>query len=84
MRFAAECLAFSHVPGEASIEEMAPDAPEQLVGHHPVWKAGIPRENGADWDFEDIRDHYLQLLFGVDAAELRGSTTRATWSSRAC
>jgi beta-mannosidase len=72
VRFAAECLAFSHVPGETGIEEMAPDAPEQLVGHHPVWKAGIPRENGADWDFEDIRDHYLRRLFGVDAAELRG------------
>ncbi len=72
VRFAAECLAFSHVPGEPSIEEMAPDAPEQLVGHHPVWKAGIPRENGADWDFEDIRDHYLHRLFGVEAAQLRG------------
>ena len=72
VRFAAESLAFSHVPGEESIEEMAPDAPERLVGHHPVWKAGIPRENGADWDFEDIRDHYLQRLFGVDAGELRG------------
>jgi beta-mannosidase len=71
VRFAAECLAFSHVPGETSVEEMAPDAPERLVGHHPVWKAGIPRENGADWDFEDIRDHYLRMLFGVDAAELR-------------
>jgi len=71
VRFAAECLAFSHVPAEATVEAMAPGAPEQLVGHHPVWKAGIPRENGADWDFEDIRDHYLKALFGVDAAELR-------------
>lgn len=71
VRFAAECLAFSHAPGEASIEEMAPDTPERLVGHHPVWKAGIPRENGADWDFEDIRDHYLRLVYGVDAADLR-------------
>jgi len=71
VRFAAECLAFSHVPGEEAIEEMLPQAPAQLAGHHPVWKAGIPRENEADWDFEDIRDHYLRLLFGLDAVDLR-------------
>ena len=71
VRFAAECLAFSHVPGEQAIEEMLPQAPGRLAGHHPLWKAGIPRENEADWDFEDIRDHYLKLLFGVDAADLR-------------
>jgi beta-mannosidase len=71
VRFAAECLAFSHIPARETIEGMSPDAPERLVGHHPLWKAGIPRENGADWDFEDVRDHYLRLLFGVDAAALR-------------
>jgi beta-mannosidase len=71
VRFAAECLAFSHVPSEQAIEEMLPQAPGRLAGHHPLWKAGIPRENEADWDFEDIRDHYLGLLFGVDAADLR-------------
>ena len=71
VRFAAECLAFSHVPCEETIEEMLPHAPARLAGHHPLWKAGIPRENEADWDFEDIRDHYLKLLFGVDAADLR-------------
>ncbi len=71
VRFAAECLAFSHVPAEEAIEEMLPSAPARLAGHHPLWKAGIPRENEADWDFEDIRDHYLGLLFDVDVAELR-------------
>ncbi len=71
IRFAAECLAFSHIPAERTIEEMLPQAPGQLAGHHPLWKAGIPRENEADWDFEDVRDHYLMLLFGVDARELR-------------
>jgi beta-mannosidase len=71
VRFAAECLAFSHVPSEEAIEAMLPQAPGQLAGHHPLWKAGIPRENEADWDFEDIRDHYLGLLFDVDVAELR-------------
>lgn len=71
VRFAAECLAFSHIPSEATIEEMLPQTPGRLAGHHPLWKAGVPRENEADWDFEDIRDHYLKLLFGVDAADLR-------------
>jgi beta-mannosidase len=71
VRFAAECLAFSHVPPEETIEEMLPSAPARLAGHDPLWKAGVPRENEADWDFEDIRDHYLRLLYGIDAADLR-------------
>jgi beta-mannosidase len=71
VRFAGECLAFSHIPSEATIEAMLPQAPGRLAGHHPLWKAGIPRENEADWDFEDIRDHYLKLLFDVDAPDLR-------------
>ncbi len=71
VRFAAECLAFSHVPAEETIEAMLPQAPARLAGHHPLWKAGIPRENEADWDFEDIRDHYLGQLFELDVADLR-------------
>jgi beta-mannosidase len=71
VRFAAECLAFSNVPAEEGVEELLPKGPAQLAGHNSAWKAGIPRDLGADWDFEDVRDHYLKLLFGVDVPELR-------------
>ncbi|TDK30427.1 glycoside hydrolase family 2 protein [Rhizobium deserti] len=56
IRFAAECLAFSNLSARG-----------RLAGG----KAGIPRDAGADWDFEDVRDHYLQVLYNVDPGRLR-------------
>ena len=61
IRFASECLAFANVPdGEPS---------GAIMG--AAWKAGVPRDVGAGWDFDDVRDHYLRELFGEDPVALR-------------
>ena len=69
VKFATECLAFSNVPSDRTLRDRFGLASPPV--HHPDWKAGVPRDSSAGWDFEDIRDHYIKRLYDVDPVELR-------------
>lgn len=69
LRFATECLAFANVPEPSTIARMP--GGHSLRVHHPQWKARSPRDLGAGWDFDDVRDHYLATRGGVDPLQLR-------------
>lgn len=58
VRFAAESLAFSIPPDDADCTQSS-------------WAAGIPRDRGADWDFEDVRDKYVADIFHVVPQQVR-------------
>lgn len=69
VRFAAECLAFSNVPCDETIESLLADGESPPT--HPKWKERVPRDAARGWDFDDVRDHYVRELFGVDPFALR-------------
>jgi beta-mannosidase len=69
VRFAAECLAFANVPESDLFASFLPEG-EAPIGH-ARWKERTTRHHGASWDLEDVRDHYVAHLFGVDPSRQR-------------
>ncbi len=67
VRFASECLGFANVPETRALHRDFGAAP--LAS--PLWRPRIPRDQGAAQDFEDVRDHYVGLLYDVDAQRLK-------------
>jgi len=71
VRLAVECLAFAAPPEPSSLREWGWTDAEAGVSDR--WEAGIPRDNGSTWDFEDVRDHYVRDLFEVDPDAVRAA-----------
>lgn len=69
VHFASECLGLSHVPSETFNQTHFQQ--KYPAPHLPIWKSGVSRDASTGWDFEDIRDHYIQQYFDVDPLELR-------------
>lgn len=69
VKFAAECLAFANPPSTEFIDRHF--GSPAVAGHHPTWKAGVPRDRGSSWDFEDIRDFYAHKVFGEELLVVR-------------
>jgi beta-mannosidase len=58
--FTSECLGFANPPSAETMELL-----------DPRWKRRVPRDSGAGWDFEDVRDFYIRHVFAVDPVALR-------------
>lgn len=67
--FATECLALANVPERDSLDEMLPGADSRV--HQARWHERAPRDLGAGWDFDDVRDRYFAQLFGMAPAAVR-------------
>jgi beta-mannosidase len=69
LRFASECLGFANVPEDETLALLTQGS--ALRCHDARWKERVPRDRGAGWDFDDVRDHYLTELYRLQALSVR-------------
>ena len=69
VKFASEGMGQSHLPVKATINEWIGKNRQPLFDAE--WLSRIPKDLGAGWDFEQIRDFYIQQLFKLDPVYLR-------------
>ena len=67
VRFASECLGFANMPETRTLMRDFGAVPLSS----PLWPQRIPRDQGATQDFEEVRDHYVGLLYNVDPQRLK-------------
>ncbi|NJN79294.1 MAG: glycoside hydrolase family 2 protein [Anaerolineales bacterium] len=63
VKFTSETLGFSNIPEDKIISD--------IKNNFELWKHGVPHDTGAEWDFEDVREHYMKKLFNVNVTELK-------------
>ena len=66
VRFAGECLGFANVPENPVALESNRAAIVQ-----PCWGERYENDVGATWFFEDVRNYYLETLFGANVNAVR-------------
>jgi beta-mannosidase len=69
VKFCSEGLGLSHIPETSLIEKSI--GRSVLYPFSSEWLSRIPRDLGAGWDFDQIRDHYLEQYFKENAILLR-------------
>ena len=69
VKFCSEGMGLSHIPEDSSIQQWLGKSVQFQYSNE--WEARIPRDLGAGWCFEDIRNFYLNSLFNVDATVLK-------------
>ncbi|WP_196159540.1 hypothetical protein [Reinekea sp. G2M2-21] len=69
VKFTSECLGHSHCPDISETKTIYGTPTPNTTSS--AWKHGVPRDANVGWDFEDIRNHYVEGYFGIEPSNLR-------------